>query len=128
VDVLSDAAPIATVEQFTAALLARRDWSGISPLQLHMLRAQCRAPEFTISASQMAEQLHMKNLAAARLHYGAFARAIAERLGYTPPRNGKGGPCWWFTLSTGRTEAADGPLEWKMRPELAAALRAMKWA
>ena len=42
--------PIATTEEFKAALLATRDWMGISPTQLQMLQAQCRAPESTISA------------------------------------------------------------------------------
>ena len=126
---LSDTGPIATTEQFQSALLATRDWNGISPMQLQMLQAQCRSPECTISASQMAEQLKLKNFGAARLQYGTFARAIAEKLGYAPPQKGKGATCWWFTLSTGRAAADDvNDVEWIMRPELVAALRAMKWA
>jgi len=124
--------PIATIEEFKAALLARRDWNGISPLQLQMLQAQCRAPECTISAVQIAEQLKLKSTAAARLQYATFARAVAEKLGYAPPHWGKGAPSWWFTLSTGRPAGDDAsteaPVEWVMRPELVAALRAMKWA
>ena len=128
---LDESAPIATSEQFKAALLATRDWSGISPTQLRMLQAQCRAPECTISALKIAEELKLKNSATARLHYGNFARAIADRLGYVPPKAAKGTPCWWFTLSTGRAtpeDAKDTHSEWIMRPELVAALRAMKWA
>ena len=127
----ADAAPIATTDQYKAALLAIRDWSGISPTQLQMLQLQCRAPECTISALQLADQLSFKNFAAARLHYGIFARAVADRLGYAPPQTEKAKPCWWFTLSTGRDDddgAGDGRFEWIMRPELVAALRAMKWA
>ncbi|HEX6138022.1 MAG TPA: hypothetical protein VF059_10200 [Casimicrobiaceae bacterium] len=130
-NVLNDAGPIATIEQFKAALLATRDWNGISPMQLRMLQAQCRAPGRMISASQMAEQLELKSFAAARLRYGALARTIAEKMGYAPPQKGKGAPCWWFTLSTGRDgvdDASDGRVEWIMRPELVAALNAMKWA
>jgi len=128
---LDESAPIATSEQFKAALLATRDWSGISPTQLRMLQMQCRAPECKISALQIAEELKLKSPATARLHYGNFARAIAERLGYVPPKAAKGAPCWWFTLSTGRAaadDAKDSHAEWIMRPELVAALRAMKWA
>jgi len=127
----SDATSIATIDQFKAALLALRDWSGISPIQLQMLQKQCRAPDCTITALQLADQLCLKNVAAARLRYGTFARAIADRLGYAPPPAGKSKPCWWFTLSTGRDdhqELGDGSFEWVMRPELVAALRAMKWA
>jgi len=126
----TDAAPIATTEEFKAALLATRDWNGIAPVQLQMLQAQCRAPESTISATQMAEQLSFKSFAAARLQYGTFARAVAEKLGYAPPQKGKGTTSWWFTLSTARPspDATDGQFDWIMRPELVAALRAMKWA
>jgi hypothetical protein len=130
-NVLNDVGPIATIEQFKAALLATRDWHGISPMQLQMLQAQCRAPECTISAAQIAEQLKLKTFAAARHQYGAFAREIAERLAYMPPQRGKSAPSWWFTLSTSRDvadDAADGQVQWIMRPELVAALRAMKWA
>ena len=59
--ILNDEGPIATTEQFKAALLATRDWHGISPLQLQMLQAQCRAPECTISAAEIAAQLKLKN-------------------------------------------------------------------
>jgi hypothetical protein len=126
----SEVGPIATTEEFKAALLATRDWNGIAPIQLQMLQAQCRAPDSTISATQMAQQLSFKNVAAARLQYSALARAVADKLGYAPPQKGKGAPCWWSTLSTGREvpDTGDGHFEWIMRPELVAALRAMKWA
>ena len=121
---------IATTEEFKAALLATRDWIGISPAQLKMLQAQCRAPDSTITATQLAEQLALKNFAAARLQYGTFARAVAEKLGYAPPENGKGPAHWWLALSVGRpgvNYTVDGNFEWIMRPELVAALRTMKW-
>ena len=130
-NVCADAGPIATTEQFKAALLATRDWIGITPNQLQMLQAQCRAPECTISAAQLADQLRFKSFAAARLQYGTLARAIADKLGYAPPQRGKATTRWWLTLSTGRdghNDVGDGHLEWVMRPELVAALRAMKWA
>ena len=127
----TDASPIATAEEFKAALLATRDWIGISPTQLQMLQAQCRAPDATITAAQLAEQLRFKNFAAARLQYGTLARAVAEKLGYAPPQKGKGPVRWWFALSVGQEghdDPSDGQFKWIMRPELVAALRAMKWA
>ena len=123
--------PIATTEQFKAALLATRDWMGISPTQLQMLQAQCRAPECTITASQIAQQLGLKSVAAARAQYASFARAVSDKLGYEPPRSGKSPVRWWFALSIGReglADCGDGDFEWIMRPELVSALRAMKWA
>lgn len=130
-DEQADGGPIATTQEFMAALLATRDWIGISPTQLQMLQAQCRAPEATITALQLADQLRFKNCAAARLQYGTLARAIAEKLGYAPPQKGKGPACWWFALSIGQAgqdDAGDGQFKWVMRPELVAALRTMKWA
>lgn len=126
----SSRAPIATTEQFKAALLATRDWQGIAPIQLQMLQAQCRAHESTISPSRLAQDLTFKTAAAARLQYGALGRAIADKLGYAPPQKGRGTPCWWFTLSTLREapDLRDDQFEWIMRPELVTALRAMKWA
>jgi hypothetical protein len=122
---------IATTAEFKAALLATRDWIGISPTQLQMLQAQCRAPECTITASQIAQQLGLKNVAAAKLEYAAFARAVADKLGYAPPHSGKSAVRWWSALSVGRAgidDKGDGSFEWVMRPELVAALRMMKWA
>lgn len=127
----SDAGPIATIAQFRAALLATRDWIGISPGQLQMLQAQCRASDSAITAAQIASQLALKNCAAARHQYGVLARAVAEKLGYEPPRRGKGPVRWWLALSVGRAgseDMGDGDFEWIMRPELVAALHAMKWA
>src|SRR5438034_3564275 len=94
--------PIATTEEFKAALLATRDWMGISPTQLQMLQAQCRAPECTITAAQIHKQLGLKSVAAARSEYAAFARAVADKLGYAPPRAGKSPIRWWYALSVGR--------------------------
>lgn len=130
---LDNTEAIATIEQFKAALLATRDWNGIAPMQLQMIQAQCRAPASSISPSQMAEQLHLKSASVARLQYGNFARAVAEKLGYFPPQHGKSAPCWWFTLSTARVPQGDageaqGEWVWVMRQELVTALRAMKWA
>jgi hypothetical protein len=60
-----------------------------------------------------------------------LARAVADKLGYAPPPHGNAAARWWLTLSVGRDgadDAEDGRFEWIMRPELVAALRAMKWA
>jgi hypothetical protein len=54
-------------KEFKAALLAARDWNRISPLHLPMLQLQCRAPDCALSASQMARELKLKNVAVARL-------------------------------------------------------------
>lgn len=46
--------PITTVEQFKQALLVLRD-KNLPDSHLAMLRAQCRAPNASISATKLAE-------------------------------------------------------------------------
>ena len=80
---------------------------------------------------QIHKQLGLKSVAAARSEYAAFARAVADKLGYAPPRAGKSPIRWWYALSVGRTgldDRGDGDFECVMRPELVTALRMMKWA
>ncbi|CAN7213384.1 hypothetical protein [Massilia sp. LjRoot122] len=123
--------PIATSEQFKAALLALRD-KTLPSSHLAMLRAQCRAPNVTITTKQLAAAAEYENYNAANLQYGTLAMHIAEQLGFTPEeRHPNGAPCWWTTLSfsrDGQLEDSTGYFQFIMRPELVAALREMRWA
>jgi hypothetical protein len=124
-------ARIATAEQFKTALLAIRDKSSISPRQLGMLRAHCRAPDHTITAAQLADAVRLSSFGVANLQYGKFAHAVADQLGFESNKRPNGTTRWWFTLAVGREgteETEDGRFEWVMRPELVKALQAMKWA
>jgi hypothetical protein len=125
-----DPTPIATNEQFKRALLAVRDRDGISPTELGMRRAHCRAPKHTITSTKLAHEADLTSYAVANLQYGTFAHAVADRLGYTPIKRDDGTTCWWFTLSVGADESDDtdeSRFEWIMRPELVQALQEMKW-
>lgn len=124
-----DSAPIATVEQFKAALKAVKngDWPES---HLEMLRAQFAAPDHTITATKLAKAAKFHNYNGANLQYGTMASHFARELGYTPVVAKNGDPNWWHTLSTGRAGSEftdDGEFEFIMRPELAAALRELKW-
>ncbi len=124
-----DSAPIATVEQFKAALKAVKngDWPES---HLEMLRAQFAAPDHTITATQLAKAAKFHNYNGANLQYGTMASHFARELGYTPPVAKNGDPNWWHTLSNERPGpelADDGELVLIMRPELVAALRELKW-
>ena len=121
--------PIATVEQFRRALLALRD-KGIPDGHLAMLRAQCSAPNESITSTKLAEAAGYENYNAGNLQYGTLAFNIAGFLSYAPPKRKDGTPMWWTTLSyslDGNAEPATGQFQFIMRPELATALREMRW-
>lgn len=126
----SSPAPVATVEQYKKALLAVRD-SGLPASHLVMLKAQCRAPNSTITATQLAEAAGFKNYNAANLQYGTLASNVAAALGYNPEKRPDGTPMCWTTLSysvADTTEQDTGHFQFIMRPEFIEALRSMRWA
>ena len=77
-DEYSDPTPIATVEQFKAALLKVRDRIGISPRDVALLKAHCRTPNHTISTVQLAKQVGYSNYSAVNMHYGKLAHDVAD--------------------------------------------------
>jgi predicted HNH restriction endonuclease len=122
-------ASIATVEQFKQALLLLRN-RGITPTWLKMLCAQGRAPNGTITASDLASAAGYENFNAANLNYGKLARALAEILNFMPGEvHRDGSVCWWTTLSHGRAAdpGSDQDFQFTMRTELLQALIEMKW-
>jgi hypothetical protein len=122
--------PIATIEQYKAALLALRD-SGLPLTYLVMLRAQYRAPSHTITATQLAQAAGYKNYNAANLHYGTMGRLIALQLSFSPDKRKDGTERWWKALSyeaDGDDDTADAHFKFVMRPELVSALQQMRWA
>ena len=121
---------IATVEQFKSALLAVRD-KNMPSTHLDMLRAQCRATNSTITSTKLAEAAGYQNYNAANLQYGTLANKVAESLGFSPAARADGSLMWWTTLSysdEGIGEHETGQFQFVMRPELAQALREMRWA
>jgi len=87
-----------TVEQFKSALLAVRD-KNMASTHLDMLRAQCRAPNSTITSTRLAEAAGYQNYNAANLQYGTLANKVAEPLGFSPAARADGSLMWWTTLS-----------------------------
>jgi hypothetical protein len=122
---------IASAEQFKTALLTLRD-KHLPSSHFAMLRAQCRAPNTAITATQLAEAAGYESYHAANLQYGTLAFNLAGILGFTPQLAHRDGSlCWWTTLSVAGESAADEDTQhfhFVMRPELAQALRAMRWA
>ena len=127
---MSPSTPIATAKQFKRALLAVRD-KNLPDTHLAMLRAQCRSPSSTITATQLAQAAKYQNYNAANLQYGTLAFNFAGHLNFAPEKRPDGTPRWWTTLSYSVDGAADpetGQFQFIMRPELVVALRDMKWA
>ena len=126
VDPYGDPTPIATTEQFKAALLA----VDISEKERAMLRTQYEAPNHTISPVQLAKELHFATYATVNAQYGALAHRVAEALHRRPGPFPDGNPHWWHTLSYWNNDAPQADEsrdQWIMRPELAQALQELKW-
>ena len=125
---LKDPAPIATPEQYRAALLAVRQ--RMTDVHLKMLQAHCRSEGHSISTDHLAELVGIRIAISAKTTYSNYAHWIADALEYVPEPSAKK-QTWLYALAHGRpdaTEKVDGKYEWIMRPELVTALQAMKWA
>jgi hypothetical protein len=125
---LPEAVPdhVASIEQFRAALLAIRP--SLTDNMLTMLRYQYRAPNHAATATELAQAAGYKTYEPANRQYGELGKLIADALTFTPPRRADGTHKYWSTLSTGDPSLEEGE-HWRfvMRPELAAAIRELRW-
>lgn len=137
-DEFSDPTPIATPDEYRAALLVVRDeFSTARPFsesnEPRFLMEHYRAPQHTITSAQLAKLVGFSSYSVTNLRYGTFAGRIAAALRYTPgpfKTVPPGNPHWWRTLAYGNDGVPlkeDGRYEWIMRPELCEALRKMGW-
>jgi len=129
----TDKKPIVSAEQFKHALLAVRDDRKVklSAQDIAMLKAHCRAENYSITATNLAIQTQLTSFSVANLQYGKLAHKIADKIPYNPPKRQDHSTRWWFTLSYGQDgsdETDQGHFIWVMRPELVKALQEMKWA
>jgi hypothetical protein len=125
VDAFSDPTPIATADQFKAALSTLH----ISEAEMAILRAQYRATNHTISAAQLAKEVRYDSYATVNAKYGALAHRVADAMHYRPGPFPDGNRHWWYTLSywNDSPQAEEGQDQWIMRPELTQALQELKW-
>ena len=121
-----DPSPVGTSAQYRAALLAVRQ--RMTPIQLAMLQAHCKAEGHAISTNALADLLKLPTASAAMTAYRNYAHWIADELKYTPAGPASK-PCWWLAVAYGSEPGEiDGDYEWIMRPELVETLQSMKWA
>lgn len=121
----TDPTPIATPEQYRAALLAARQ--RMTDVQLKLLQTHCRSADRKITLDQLAEKL---NLTGARVAYSNYAHIIADELKFVPGTVSSK-PIWLCAIAYGQPNAKgklNGEFEWTLRPELVQALESMKWA
>jgi hypothetical protein len=101
-----------------------------------MLDAHLNAPDYCITATQLAEAAGYENYSGANLHYGKLGQMLAEELNYNPPTRDDGTVIWTATIAgwdddvdLGKLLRAeerrhdDGHFEWIMRPQVIEALQ-----
>jgi len=108
--------------------------------QMAMLTAHYHAPERILTATQLAAAAGWDDYSSANLHYGKLGFELATELDWTPPTGLDGNPTWTMALATGVLDSDEytaeeqldlisaaiggsGHFEWKMRPQVAAALK-----
>jgi hypothetical protein len=88
-----------------------------------MLKAHYKAPNRTITSTQLAEACNFYNYNAAVLHYGTLGSRLYEKLPINLPTHKDGTPIYTFMLATEGDSGEDkSEWEWKMRPEVADAI------
>lgn len=101
-----------------------------------MLKAHLNAPDYCITATQLAEAAGYENYNSANLHYGKLGQMLAEELNFNPRTREDGTPIWTATIAgwdddvdvdkLGRAmerRENDGHFEWIMRPQVVEALQ-----
>jgi hypothetical protein len=124
-----DTTPIATVDEFSTALLRIRDRDGISPGDLAIFRAFAAAPDHVLTAPKLAQAAGLAGWQEANLRFGLLAQRIGEALHFTPSRRSNGTLRWWMAAAYGAGSDEDdtGYWQWVLRPELLEALQSMNW-
>jgi hypothetical protein len=111
--------------QYRGAFAAIRD--RIKPDQRLLLLHHYHAPDHTITARRLAEQVWFPDWHRVNRRYGKLAHHLCDALGVpAPPQAG----VWVSVLATWTRDqdVDDGELQLVMRPQVAQALAALGWA
>lgn len=116
---------VPTVDEFRAALPHLK----YNKAQDAMLAAHLNAPDYILTATQLAQAAGYDDYAVANSQYGQLGRALAEELDWEPQKRKDGNPIWTLTLATdadsdAREEGEEiaGHWRWRLRPEIVAVL------
>ena len=117
--------PTPTIEEYKRAFLLIEP--RVTQKQLEMLRAHYYAPNHTITMAELAKHMGYTGHNVANLHYGKLGRSIADLLNYKKERIG-GESKYIDVLATENPNLGSyQQWEWVMRPEVARALKELKW-
>lgn len=121
------AEPIASCERYQTALAALRK-QGLRPSDMAILKAFCIAPEHTLTTNQLARACGFSTCHESSARFDMLAERLARHLAYVPGRRKDRTAQWWrcAAVSAGKDERSHD-FAWALRPELVAALHAMKW-
>lgn len=99
-----------------------------------MLNAHYHAPQQTITATKLAKVAEYKHYGGANLQYAKIGEMIAYYLNYSPPEKDNNMPFWSLVLASGEwktventEKAARQEWHWKLRPQVAQALKELGW-
>lgn len=117
-------AEIPTSDRYVRALELMNAARRISDAQWRMLRAHYRAPEHTMTATELAAAAGFNVYSGVNLHYGTFGANLARKLEWpVPPDEPQAS-----ALATFAEGAPDAPhTRWTLRPQVVAALDRLKW-
>lgn len=102
---------IATTEEYVSAFRSLK----LEEHELAMLMAHVRAPDHTLTATELAKAAGYDNFGSANIHYGKLGRKLAELLDIVPPLSiSRGEPVWTMALA----ESIDEDLRWRLHPEV----------
>jgi len=105
-----------TVDAFESALIS------LQPLADHhdrMLAEHYKAPNHTLTATQIANAVGYADFHPVNLHYGKLAVLICDKLGVSPS--------FGVMLDSAEPNDSNGHLELVMRTELVSAIRNLGW-
>jgi hypothetical protein len=111
---------IPTANQFLRAF--ERVLPDANEAQLRMLRAHFKAPDYTLTASQLAKAAKYKNYSGANLHYGKLAGKLCDELHWRDRTR-------WNVehLAEPAPRSSKGQVRLTLRPAVVSALRQYGW-
>lgn len=117
----ADAARQPSASHYVSAF--RKIIPSLSDGHFAMLRAHYRAPNRSLTATELAKAAGYANYNAANLQYGSVGKLLWEELPTKLPIGPDGAPIYTFALAELSDQTApNDQWVWRMRPEIAAAL------
>jgi 5-methylcytosine-specific restriction enzyme A len=97
----------------------------MSEIQRSLLVTQYRAPEHSLTATQLAGLVGARRHSVVNLQYGRLGKMFCEETGFEPDKREVGTYRWWAVWSLGYSTRSG--FLWVMLPEVAEALERLGW-